>query len=723
MNSNKLVYKDGEIVDIIYDNPKSVTVFNKGRKAMKAKILEPITYKLKPLTLFPERRKAMKTKIFTFVVLIMVVCLFSVASAQVPQMINYQGTLTDTLGNRLNGSYNMTFSIYDTSSGGTALWTEIQNGVSVDDGIFNVLLGSVTPIPDSVFDGDIRYLGVKVGADNEMTPRKPIVSVGYAWKAFDADTADYARAFSGTVENADKVDGLHAGSTPTAGYLYPLDVSAKIPNARLYTGSGNGLDADLLDGQEASAFLSTANDYGRSGVATDLYEGATTLTNKYVNEGQSNSITSTMITDNQIVDGDISAVANISASKINDGPGSGLDADLLDGQHGSAFLQPSQDYGRSGVSATLYEGGTPLTSKYVDEGQVNSITSTMIQDLQIVDIDISNTANISPSKILGTAWTSNNDGAGSSLDADLLDGQHAGAFALSGHNHDAVYINDGAGEINATDDFNFTSSTFITNLDADKLDGQHASAFLTTATDYGRSGVAGDLYEGTSTLTSRYVNENQTNAITSSMIQDYQIVDMDISNSANISPSKILGTAWTSNNDGSGSGLDADLLDGKHAAQFVDGSGGISYVPKFTGPSTIGNSIIYETGGRIGIGTIGPNTTTDINGDIALRSGNFVAANGNNNNIGIGARSFVIITGPAGAFTITGIAGGQDGKMVILYNTTNFNMTIANLSGLSAPGNQILTMSGANQATVGTGNATFIYDAVNSQWIMTAINP
>jgi hypothetical protein len=32
-------------------------------------------------------------------------------------------------------------------------------------------------------------------------------------------------------------------------------------------------------------------------------------------------------------------------------------------------------------------------------------------------------------------WNAGNDGAGSGLDADLLDGNHASAFALSGHTH------------------------------------------------------------------------------------------------------------------------------------------------------------------------------------------------------------------------------------------------------------------------------------------------
>jgi hypothetical protein len=394
-------------------------------------------------------------------------------------------------------------------------------------------------------------LGVKVEGE-EITPRKPIVSVAYAYKSFEADTANYARGLSGTVENADKVDGFHAGSTPTPGYLFPLDGSAKIPNACLYTGSGNGLDADLLDGQHASVFLSPTNDYGRSGVATDLYEGTSTLTSKYVNEGQTNSISSGMIVDNTIMRTDVSTSFKAPYSDTADYArafsGTVQNADKVDFLHASDNPTPGYLY--------------PLD----------------------------NSAKI-PNARLYT-------GSGNGLDADLLDGQHASAFALSGHNHDAVYLNDGAGEINATNDFNFPSPTFITNLDADKLDGQDASAFLSTANDYGRSGVATDLYEGTNTLTSKYVNEGQANSITSGMITDNQIVDVDISAQANIAPSKISGTAWTSSNDGSGSGLDADLLDGQHSSAFLStandyGRSGVA-TDLYEGTSTLTSKYVNE---------------------------------------------------------------------------------------------------------------------------------
>ena len=129
----------------------------------------------------------------------------------IPTMLNYQGYLTDSSGNPINGTLAMTFSIYTTASGGSAVWTETQSSVSVTDGLFNVLLGSVNPINASDLTGT-SYLGVKVGADPEMTPRQRMVSVGYA---FHAETLD----------GMDSTDFVAvAGDTMTGTlFVYPTD--------------------------------------------------------------------------------------------------------------------------------------------------------------------------------------------------------------------------------------------------------------------------------------------------------------------------------------------------------------------------------------------------------------------------------------------------------------------------------------------------------------------
>ncbi len=118
--------------------------------------------------------------------------LCSVSSAGVPHMINYQGKLTTASGGCLNDTVQMTFSIYPDTLGSPADWTETQTEVTVKEGIFNVLLGAVDTIPQTVFDGNIKYLGVQVEADTEMRPLKPMVSVGYAYRAKVADSATVA---------------------------------------------------------------------------------------------------------------------------------------------------------------------------------------------------------------------------------------------------------------------------------------------------------------------------------------------------------------------------------------------------------------------------------------------------------------------------------------------------------------------------------------------------
>ena len=185
--------------------------------------------------------------------------LASPAGVPVPHLINYQGRLTDLQGRPREGDHYMRFCIYDVASGGTALWCEPSDPttrlkVLVKQGVFSVLLGGTNPIPAIVFDvaSSDRWLGVQIDPDTEeMDPRRRIASVGYAYRAEDANRAQDA-------DNADTVDGLHASSVPEPDTLFPLDASRRFTNTVLYTGHNNGLDADAVDGIHASS-TATAN--------------------------------------------------------------------------------------------------------------------------------------------------------------------------------------------------------------------------------------------------------------------------------------------------------------------------------------------------------------------------------------------------------------------------------------------------------------------------------
>ena len=135
----------------------------------------------------------MKSRVI-FSVLLFSISLFSISLADVPRMINYQGKLTNPDGGLITDTLSMVFAIYTDSIGIDSLWSEPQDSVVVRNGTFSVFLGSTNEIPDSVFDGSVRYLGIKVGADSEMSPRKAIVSAGYAYRSVFADTAAHSQA-------------------------------------------------------------------------------------------------------------------------------------------------------------------------------------------------------------------------------------------------------------------------------------------------------------------------------------------------------------------------------------------------------------------------------------------------------------------------------------------------------------------------------------------------
>ncbi|MEO0180799.1 MAG: hypothetical protein ABIM74_02160 [candidate division WOR-3 bacterium] len=111
----------------------------------------------------------------------------------VPTTINYQAYIThksDTTP--LDTTANFTFRIYDAPSGGNLLWTENQSDVPVIKGILDTRLGINNPLPPTIFyTGQTLWLEVVMGTET-FSPRKALVSVGQAFHAQKADTAEYA---------------------------------------------------------------------------------------------------------------------------------------------------------------------------------------------------------------------------------------------------------------------------------------------------------------------------------------------------------------------------------------------------------------------------------------------------------------------------------------------------------------------------------------------------
>ena len=110
-------------------------------------------------------------------------CLIVSASAQIPQTINYQGSLKNVGdGTPVNGAVDMTFKLCDSLSGGTCPWTETQS-VAVSNGIYSVILGNdpTNPLSGLAFDAPY-YLEVAVN-ETTLSPRQQLTAVPYAFKA------------------------------------------------------------------------------------------------------------------------------------------------------------------------------------------------------------------------------------------------------------------------------------------------------------------------------------------------------------------------------------------------------------------------------------------------------------------------------------------------------------------------------------------------------------
>ncbi|MCK4973255.1 MAG: hypothetical protein KAS52_08030, partial [Candidatus Heimdallarchaeota archaeon] len=128
--------------------------------------------------------------------------------------------------------------------------------------------------------------------------------------------------------------------------------------------------------------------------------------------------------------------------------GNELDDDAVSSEHIIDGSIVDEDIADSGISKIADESITlsDLTSEVLAEmsGIVdildNSILGSKLANNSILNRHINDDASIDPSKISGVAWTANNDGLGSGLDADTLDSMSSDEFAGVVHSHSGLLV-------------------------------------------------------------------------------------------------------------------------------------------------------------------------------------------------------------------------------------------------------------------------------------------
>lgn len=184
-------------------------------------------------------------------------------------------------------------------------------------------------------------------------------------------------------------------------------------------------------------------------------------------------------------------------------------------------------------------------------------------------------------------WHAGNDGSGSGLDADTLDGNQASAFALTSHTHDDRYYTESESDTRfiqkntgytwtgtGGNALSFRSNDVLENGTGDQAsleiyqDTAGADAFMQfhVASDYavnfGLKGDINDLAVGGWSMGATY----------------YRI--------------------WHAGNDGSGSGLDADTLDGIQGANFLRSDTSDTMSGSLTVTGTVTATTFTETSAR-----------------------------------------------------------------------------------------------------------------------------
>ena len=571
-----------------------------------------------------------------------------------------------------NGGYEVRFALYsanrkepdphpsDTDKS-QRIWEETKT-VSIENGLLKTFLGSETPIPDSVnFAEENYYLGVRIGEDSEMVPRKKIGAVPVSKVA--------ARALK-----ADSISGYTVGSASGN-----IPVSSGTLNANL--------NADMLDGKQAGAFQlagesSYTPEFGSS--ADTIAEGNAALT--------------------------ISTTGNLQGGGSGtSGEGISLTLDTVSNPSFSS-LTITGDASLAAATNLVFGGTTSLgeTTSATDSGAYmvgvfDEFTNSDAANVQGVLKDLDTAMgggvmwSLSGGIIYSTADTNDFAVGGTTLAASVFGiDESAGNFyfgydnsanptflfeatddnagSLGFNTNDAFYFSDANVGIGTTNPLALLSVGATSQLQVNSSGAISAATGITSSGNITFSGLSPDagettgiLLNGANQLVSR---EFGTLAFSSAAYDNYQYWELQANGAAgqNITStgaasfngagivttsragstltitgteadtlSSVIGRGATTTdqlvfNYNSGApftvlnntvvtNLNADYLDGQHGAYYASASsisGTDNYIPRFNGTSALENSIIYDTGTNVGIGTSAPNEALSISGALSL---------------------------------------------------------------------------------------------------------
>ncbi len=474
---------------------------------------------------------------------------------------------------------------------------------------------------------------------------------------------------------------------------YPLDVvgTGRITN-NLYVGGNLGIGTATPTNE-----LNVIGDINATGII-------------YGKLGSLDAVNSTNIADSSVTD---SKISDMGWAKLQNYPSACASGEVVQGV-GDVLTCVSVSNITANLSGNISGSGTPgyipvwtdvdtlgnsfiyqsggllyTTSGIVLGGNINMQNSNSLINATFVNATniyaggnaVLTTATAFGGNVSGS-WNALNLAAGSVDSAKILDNSIASgdiANGAIGAAQLATVITLGSGQIIA-----YGSGI----INASQLNGQFSSYYLNTSTNFAGGNITG-TYNNLQ-LSSGSVGAGQ---IINGVIDSSKLVsDLNLSwaNLTNYPAACSAGKAIQSINDTAYTCIDVNSTSGN-----ISGSGNQNYVAKFTASGILGNSIIFDNGSNVGIGTAQPNSTLHVAGNITVTPSSDVCIDGGNCLSSISTSSFydktaVLYTGNLSFGSLRGYTAGNaicnasfSGSHLCSVSEISYTISTRDLSGIS----------------------------------------
>ena len=594
-------------------------------------------------------------------------------------------SLMNATGTQFSSASNWSSTIFPLSSSNTLHWNSVHNSTS-----------SWTDSPQATFSSAYTYGGVENVRLNNAQIQTYYPHTGsngngvyyrtgwngssasphfYGWKVFldSGNVSSYAWTSSndgsGSGLDSDLLDGQQGSyylnynnfsNTPSIGNgTLTVTGAGSVSGSGTFTANQSGnttitltgsTDADTLDGKDHTAFGATLATYGTTGAGSGRIRCTAPFT---TNSAHMFQITISLYKSYQIstyvVGGYMYPTSNqwYNAKCIFTGT---ENPDIIVGRDNSGYAYIS-------IANSSYTG---VRVHNMTRGYYTTVADTY--DPWTITIDSGTENSVTPT--VSTVWHSTNDGSGSGLDADTLDGYQSGHFATQGNLGSYLPLSGSTmtGTLKLADgSASVPSLSFGSDTDTG-IYRSSSNAFGLTAGGVLRLLV--DSSGGISSYNTIFARKDNVTNYTDAQVRldsfggasslaglgfhiSGQVGRMLFMNSStNLYWNSTSAVLWHASNDGSGSGLDSDLLDGQHGAYYLNYNH-LTNTPSI--PSVGNGTLSITTSGSVsGSGSFtanqSGNTTINITGNGIMQGTNAVGNGSFSDAIGEGFR-FQRVTG------------------------------------------------------------------------------